>query len=481
MALPTVLFNNGTGSDTAASGAGPGTALFGTGAATTAASNVLSLLTDNPSLSGVATDGSGLAWVLSSSGIQFNKITGVDDTAGVKTVTCAVNWANTEGSRTWGIGGKRKTIGNTQSRLLFSTDIKPGWTVTLEDDQPAVTTSVACTVGGDTTTGYITLQGDSTTTRRLLTSATNNISPLSGGLSGWVVKNLKFTSTAATKTSSYGILFNASSTLMTILDNCVLGDATNKLQSGIERTATSNGGLTLRDCEITTTLGKGIGDWSGTSGGGFEAINCYIHDCAGGGIVPTLLTLAAGFIVQNCIIVSNTGIGVSVPNAGGRQNTVISGNVIAENSSDGVKFTNALSAVSAHVFNNQIIHNGGFGVNIAGGTVAINDTTGGLFDYNNFGTGSSSWIGENTSGQYSNKTAGAHDLAVDPQFTNPGSGDFSIGTNTKAAGYPDDTRNIGANNSATLTYVDIGAAQRQESSGGGGLIRHPGMRGGLNA
>src|SRR3954470_959504 len=103
MALPTIAINSGTGSDTAASGAGPATALSGTGAAT-AASTTVTLLTDNPDLSGVATDGSAVIWVGSSSGRQFAKITGVNNTAGVKTVTVSDAFANTESGKNWGIG-----------------------------------------------------------------------------------------------------------------------------------------------------------------------------------------------------------------------------------------------------------------------------------------------------------------------------------------------------------------------------------------
>jgi hypothetical protein len=49
-----------------------------------------------------------------------------------------------------------------------------------------------------------------------------------------------------------------------------------------------------------------------------------------------------------------------------------------------------------------------------------------------------------------------NDPAVDPQFVNTGSGDYSIGTNLKALGWP--TAEIGG--FGTTSYVDIGAAQR---------------------
>ena len=96
-----VLFNSSTGSDTAASGLGPATALSGAGASTTAASGVVT---------GIVTTGvtSGdLLWVGSTSGRRFSVIASVD--SGTQ-VTCDDVFVNTESSRNWAIGGKRKSI-----------------------------------------------------------------------------------------------------------------------------------------------------------------------------------------------------------------------------------------------------------------------------------------------------------------------------------------------------------------------------------
>ena len=78
MAFPTISINNSTGSDTAASGAGPATAVTGAGASLNATSTI-TLSADTPDLSGVATDGSDAIWVETSSGRQYYKITAVDD------------------------------------------------------------------------------------------------------------------------------------------------------------------------------------------------------------------------------------------------------------------------------------------------------------------------------------------------------------------------------------------------------------------
>lgn len=129
MAYPNIVFNNSTGSDTQASGAGPTTAVFGTGASLSSSTSV-NLSADSPDLSGVATDGSACLWVLTSSGRQFSKITGVDN--GTKIVTVETAYGVTESGRTWAIGGKRSTLHDTNSILLLTADARTGWKVELQ-------------------------------------------------------------------------------------------------------------------------------------------------------------------------------------------------------------------------------------------------------------------------------------------------------------------------------------------------------------
>ena len=60
-------------------------------------------------------------------------------------------------------------------------------------------------------------------------------------------------------------------------------------------------------------------------------------------------------------------------------------------------------------------------------------------------------------------------------FVNAGSGDFTPTSEVLALGFPGR-----AGIASTLNYADIGAIQKQASGGGGGLMRHPGMAGGMN-
>lgn len=59
------------------------------------------------------------------------------------------------------------------------------------------------------------------------------------------------------------------------------------------------------------------------------------------------------------------------------------------------------------------------------------------------------------------------DQTTDPTFTDASSADYSVGANAKAKGYPG-----GFTGSSTYNYLDMGAAQRQEAGGGGG-VRNP--------
>lgn len=450
MAYPTILFNNGTGSDTLASGAGPATALTGTSASY---STTTVTLDGSPDLSGVATDSSHVLFLITSTGRKFFKITATDNVA--KTVTVHVAPTGTASGLSWAIGGKRQTIGETNSRLLFSTDVLPGWTINLEDDQPAVTSAVACSVTGDVTDGLITLQG--TGGRRLLTSATNNVSMLSGGLANWRVKNLQFTSTASTKTSSYGISLDAVAVGTgnpLLIEDCVFGDATNKLQSACARPSTSQVSIRMTNCEIKNTLGTGMNLTTGASSAGHSMLNCYVHDCTGTGVVLTLATGNVYNIINNCVIANNGNIGIDVGSNG--SNVFISNCTIHNNTGSGIALSSSTSMRSACIFNNMITKNGGYGITT---TSSIGDNLKGLIDGNNYGNASDSTA--NTSGSVNGFTAGANDQTIAAGYTNAAGGDYSIPATLKAKGYPPSASPIGIN-SATYSYMDPGAAQRQE-------------------
>src|SRR5687768_12899499 len=85
MALPTIIFNNSTGSNTAASGAGPSTALSGSQARTPTSGGTRLGLFDATDLSGVLVDGSAVVYCAQASARKFSKVTAVKNTQQVTT------------------------------------------------------------------------------------------------------------------------------------------------------------------------------------------------------------------------------------------------------------------------------------------------------------------------------------------------------------------------------------------------------------
>ncbi len=70
-------------------------------------------------------------------------------------------------------------------------------------------------------------------------------------------------------------------------------------------------------------------------------------------------------------------------------------------------------------------------------------------NYNNF---------YNNTSDVSNFTKGLNDIALNPQFVSPSTGDFRIGANLRAKGFPGDFGKLGANPN-TIGLMDIGAIQ----------------------
>lgn len=162
------------------------------------------------------------------------------------------------------------------------------------------------------------------------------------------------------------------------------------------------------------------------------------------------LTNSISSMVNN-IISSNTSNCMIGSSAGGSYGSTIMGNTCYSNGGDGLNIPDKRDALNMTAINNIFSNNGGYGINSPSTTPAFK----GFFDYNDFYL--------NTSGAYNNITAGTHDLTLNPQFTNAAGGNLAIGTNLKAQGYP------GAfTGGATIGYFDMGAAQRQESSGASG-------------
>lgn len=462
--LPVVLFNNATGSDTAASGAGPGTAITGTAAAHTNGSATTAItFTNSPDLSGVAQDGSALLALYTGGGVRhYTRISTVDNTAKTCVVEDTFNIAAVSAVN-YAIGGKKKTIGHADSLKLWSTDNKAGWTAELQDAQ-SISATLSLVSLGDVTTGSLVIRGVAGGSPIVITQTANiDHFTIDGGANDVTMfTNVQFVCSNATRTNAHVVNSNAASSHNVLFRRCIFGDATNKLNTTVRRTT----GTLLHqylNCEVKQTLSAGIVT-SGSSNQCLTALWNWIHDCASHGIS---LGVATERIEYN-LIEGNGGSGISI-SAGALK--IVHGNTIHGNTGDGISAT-SIGRYSGEtiITNNSITQNGGFGVNCPAAARAVSF----LLDYNNFGTGGTA----NTSGAYANSLAlGAGDLTVDPQYTNAGADNFEVGTNLRAKGFPSAAETLGANMSATNTFVDIGAAQREEQASGSkgdgtGMFRH---------
>ncbi len=204
-------------------------------------------------------------------------------------------------------------------------------------------------------------------------------------------------------------------------------------------------------------------------------VNCYIHSPDGSNVI--------GLEVDDCILIGNViegfdGNGIQTLGA----TSTITNNIVISAGGSGI----LLTGDGAVIFQNTLVGDstsGKSGVNITSGGVEK------LFIMSNimidWGTGGSGGgikmvaganaiaIGYN---HFFNNSEGdevgvtvlgidyGNDQTTDPQFTNAAGGDYSVGANAKAKGFPAAFPGV----ASTTSNVDTGAVQRAEPAAGGG-------------
>ncbi len=245
------------------------------------------------------------------------------------------------------------------------------------------------------------------------------------------VYNLIFTTTHAT-----GIVLDNPGNL---LFNCKITNTTNAASAvkldGI------NGSIVYCDITSTGTTSKGVE----VNAYGTQIFYSYIHDsvtCISVGSGPTAIV---GNVIEGC----TTGIAT-----GGTAGNFIANNTIygaAVPAGTGISGTTSYANV---VINNIISY-------LATGASWTTQENASYWDYNNYYN--------NTTADRSNVPIGANDIDADPAFVDAATGDFRVGTNMKAVGFPGTLVNIGLSANC-VGYTDMGAVQRIEpaATGGGG-------------
>lgn len=453
MAYPVIPVDSATGSDVCGNAAIRGTAASSDGGGTTIT------LDGSPDLSGVATDGSAwFQWLHSSAGARnFSKITGKDNTA--KTVTLAHAVTGSTSGQTWGINQTLASLNHANSRKLFENnsaagDAMPGWTVQLQNGHAeTITSTITFRRSGDLTDGRIAVTSNFTTTRPVLTSTVNS-SMLSITTSVGLIEVSRLHAigpgTGSTSSRAIGVVNNNSGMLF---EDLVIGNSatTDGFAVGIScgNGATGRGFIKNVEVKFCTT---GISD--GMSAMRMTHIN--VHHCTTGVIFSWVNILMD---LSHSLIHHNSGDGVQVSSG---INVSIRHCTIDNNGGDGIEFNaNAADwlAYSLHIDSCQITNNGGYALNFTGTGISdayIAASTSRIFNCNHY---------LNTSGFSNYNLAFAEGTQnVDPEYVDASTGDYRIGAATKALGFP--TGDFPGAASGVRSFMDIGAAQRQEPASG---------------
>lgn len=457
MALPTILVNSATGSDTQASGAGPSTALFGTTDASTDGAGTTVTLTAGTDLTNVATDGSHVIFLndTTAGARNFGKITGKAGSGGATpTVTVANAFGLSLSSKSWAIGGKRASIGSTTSRKLVENngttgDALAGWVVECESGHTeALTAALNIRVTGNTTDGMFTFRGASGT--RPVLSFNINSGCISLRNAKILIHGFELKNTNATKTTSAGVEMLGSAS---IVRDMKIDDATDKFANGV--TIRDSGGLVDR-CRVGNCAGVGIVGTI-TSFLRSRIIGCTVFACGSHGVALNgdfvALTLAYN------LLYGNAGDGINIDADAGdisRQWTIL-GNTIDGNTGDGIEIANDL-ATPTLIINNLLTNNGGYGLKLSHASATATYVAGSpiqIYNNNTYG---------NTSGAYLPTGAGSADPGLDPSYVNAAAGDFTPQTaGLEGTAFP---TTIGA----ATSYGWPGVVQPQDTGGGSTLF-----------
>lgn len=226
----------------------------------------------------------------------------------------------------------------------------------------------------------------------------------------WHVENLRFTIT-----DYNGVMLNVAG----ILRNC-------KLEGSSARGCTMEDFVRVIDCEaISDVVGIYLSTYSA------EAIGCYVHDSLIG------IQAITHSVIEFCIIdtCSHSGIYIGISgNVKAHHNTIY-------NCDKGIYGTTG----SRNFITNNIIDSC-----TTYGITWDSEYKSNYFDHNNY---------YNNGTDVNNVTKGSHATALDPQFVDAPNGDFRIGANLKAKGFPGA---FPGTHASCIGYLDTGAVQRVE-------------------
>lgn len=446
MGNPVIVYNASTGSDTAASGAGPATAVTGSAAAhTNGVSSTTVTFTNSPDLSGVAADD--ILWLNTASGARhLSKITAVDD--GADTVTVEDSFTIGSGSAVdYAIGGKRQTWeadgGNPDLE-----DAKDGWIFELEDGTYNVSQAIAISQGDDAA-GPVVIRGAIGHGPLVRASGTTDLFDVTGATVWYNVdvkgsawrhgidvkgENSKFFRCRFRCAGSQNFPVKGSSTNASMMfDDCYfIDEGGGAANSGLFGSSVARCDVVMRRCYFEG------GRYAIDMGGGTADKNAIVIDrCVFNGQVTAAINVDGSRVdlvsITNSSFFNSTAQAIILNGAGSApQFVIVTGNIFVDVGTYAVDYT--------------------LGSAIADGMVEA--------DWNAFyNSGTADYNGIN---------AGSNDitLTADP-FTNSAAADFTLNATAGAgaacrAVLPDGPTLAGG----ATSYGDLGAYQHQDAGGG---------------
>lgn len=371
MPYPVIKISSASGSDTAASGAGPTTAITGSNASTSA-DGLTVTLTGAGSLTGVATDGSAVLFLNDSTAgaRNFGAITGVNDGTKEVTIKAGQAFRLSASGLSWAIGGMRASIANSYKLFQQSTsiagDAKAGWTVEFSAGYTeTLSTAWAVRVEGNTTDGFVKIIGNAANPPTLTFSGnTNGIDCFSVFVSftNFILRCSFGGSRTSLKAINvpYGTVpfsYNLATKFRSIRAN-VSG-----FTFGQGFSTGSVAPFEITECDFSRSLTDGIYTSYCVRG---VIIGNTVTDCGGDGI--ELAVYSASIVVANNVICANGGKGIN-QSGPSSHNVCILGNTVAGNASDGIAVV--ASFTELHVANNLITGNGGLGLSCAASAAVV--------------------------------------------------------------------------------------------------------------
>lgn len=408
------------------------------GSAATSSGTTVSL-DGSPDLSGLITSGATQSSIYIAQATNTNKrifwITAFDNSAKTVTVDTAPSGVT---SSAWAIGG-RFHLGSTGSPANASIEgaLRAGDEVVINDSPlPQAASIWTFRIAGDSTSGFAKVRGKTGVRPVFNTTNTSNCVSFNSLAYCWL-ENVEVDQDGA---SGAGVSMNGANGVCV---NVKVSDA-----GGAGFSVGSSAGTKLWACEAT-----GCGADGFTIASSIVVFGCISRGNVGDGFE---ITSTNGYFLVNNIAYDNGGSGFNISStiaAAGTSIFALFGNVSYSNDTHGLVVADQDSPVVLfnNIFSNNGTTSGEYNVLWSAGAAERQ----GFHGYNIFHQGGAA---DNLSGITANST----ELTTDPVFTNAAAGDFSIGSSSpaKAAGYP------GAFLGALSTgYMDIGAVQRQESTG----------------